>query len=198
MLEDLYKDRLEPLAGNLNRPNWDILIDVNNSGVLFESALDAHKGFVWRIKEDVGGVPAFEMVRDKMQYRRYTNVDRYGLLGLSQINLSDRRVILTEGVSDYFTAKRLCPERNVLGVTTLSGSRVAKAVLVNLFDEFTICADNDAAAVRNTGTANADRFRAFLESYGKRVVVFVPKDGYKDISDNFIGLMRNGRGKEGC
>lgn len=194
MLEDLYKERLEPLVEGLSRPNWDILADLNTTGVVFESALDARKGFVWRIKEEVGGELAFEMVRDKMQYRRYTNVDRYGLLGLSQINVSDRRVVLTEGVSDYFTAKRLCTNENVLGVTTLGGSRVAKAVLVNLFDEFTICSDNDALAARNTGMANSDRFRAFLESYGKRVRVFVPADGYKDISDNYIGLMRNGRG----
>ena len=114
-------------------------------------------------------------------------------MGLSAIDRTDRAVILTEGVSDYFTAKILCPESNVLGVTTLTGSHAAKAILVNLFDTFTICTDNDTGKERNTGYTNSSRFREFLESYGKTVNIFLPSDGYKDISDNFVGkLRRNG------
>lgn len=194
MLRDLYNTAItDSVGGDLSRPNWDILTDINNTGVAFESYLDARKGFAWRIEESVGGEVAFKLVRDKMTMNRFTDADKYGLLGLSEINVSDRRVVLTEGVSDFFTARYLCGGNNVLGVTTLSGSKAAKAILVNMFDEFIICSDNDAKAERNTGLTNSSRFRSFLEGYGKKVSVFIPADGYKDITDNFIGLLKNGR-----
>ena len=190
LLEDLYKDGIESGGVNLNRHNWDILSDIYGGDIVFRSYLDPRKGFAWRITETLDGETVFDLVRDKMTLNRYTNVDKYGLLGLSAIDKADRSVILTEGVSDYFTAKILCPDRNVLGVTTLTGSRTAKTILVNLFDTYIICTDNDTGKERNTGYTNSSRFREFLESYGKNVNIFLPADGYKDISDNFIGKLR--------
>ena len=60
----------------------------------------------------------FSMARSITSHQRNTKVDKYGILGVSLLNLKDTSVILTEGVSDFFTAKILCPDRNVLGVTT--------------------------------------------------------------------------------
>lgn len=190
MLGDLYGNGINSNGIDLNRHNWDILSDMYVGGITFKSYLDPRKGFAWRITETMDGETVFDLIRDKMTLNRYTDTDKYGLLGLSVINTNERSVILTEGVSDYFTAKILCPESNVLGVTTLTGSHVAKTILVNMFDTFTICTDNDTGKERNTGYTNSSRFREFLESYGKTVNIFLPADGYKDISDNFIGKMR--------
>lgn len=191
MLGDLYGNGIKNDGIDLNRHNWDILSDMYDGDITFTSYLDPRKGFAWRITETLDGKTVFDLVRDKMTLNRYTNTDEYGLLGLSAINKHERSVILTEGVSDYFTAKILCPESNVLGVTTLTGSHTAKTILVNMFDTFTICTDNDTGHERNTGYTNSSRFREFLESYGKTVNIFLPSDGYKDISDNFIGKLRN-------
>jgi hypothetical protein len=189
----LYGNGIKAEGVDPNRHNWDVLSELYKGGITFKSYLDPRKGFAWRITETLDGDTVFDLVRDKMTLTRYTDTDRYGLLGLSAIDRTDRAVILTEGVSDYFTAKILCPESNVLGVTTLTGSHAAKAILVNLFDTFTICTDNDTGKERNTGYTNSSRFREFLESYGKTVNIFLPSDGYKDISDNFVGkLRRNG------
>lgn len=196
MLEDLYTDIKDKPGIDLNRHNWDILSDIYKGGILFESQLDPRKGFIWRMSEKIDQEEVFDLVRDKITLNRFTNTDKYGLLGLSQINLKDRNVILTEGVSDYFTAKILCPEENVLGVTTLTGSHTAKAILVNMFDSFILCSDNDTGKERNTGMTNSSRFREFLESYHKKVRVFLPADGYKDISDNYIAKLRDNEKKQ--
>ena len=196
MIKDLYGDTIEsPVAIDSKATNWDNLITLYNSvnkvpSITFEHTLDIHKGFVWKIRETIDGRCVFELMRDKMLKNRYTNVDEYGLLGLSIINPKDRSVILTEGVSDYFSAKFLCPDRNVLGVTTLGGSRIAKMILVNMFDEFCICSDNDTKSERNTGFTNSNRFKMFLEDYGKKIYIFIPASGYKDVSDNLFGKLK--------
>ena len=201
MIKDLYNESIEcPIPIDRNAHNWDNLIAIYNGvgkvpSITFENTLDTHKGFVWKITETLNGEPIFVLMRDKMLKNRYTDVDKYGLLGLSIINPKDRSVILTEGVSDYFSAKFLCPDRNVLGVTTLGGSRIAKMLLVNMFDTFCICSDNDTKGERNTGFTNAGRFKSFLESYGKKIYIFIPASGYKDVSDNLFGKIKcNGQG----
>lgn len=190
MLEDLYNGNLKADGINLDCHNWDILSSIYKGPILFRTEVDVHKGFIWRIQEKFNDDVVFDMIRQKMTLKRYTNIDNYGLLGLSQINKKDRSVILTEGVSDYFTAKILCPDKNVLGVTTLTGSHVAKTILVNMFDFFTLCSDNDTNKDRNTGMTNSSRFRGFLEGYQKTVNVFLPADGFKDISDNYINILK--------
>ena len=84
-------------------------------------------------------------------------------------------------MSDYFTAKLLCPDRNVLGITTLGGSTNAKKIILSLFDSVLICADNDA-----TGMLNATKWKRFLTSYNKSASVFLPPQGKKDITDAFV------------
>lgn len=195
MIKDLYNDRIEcGVPIDRNATNWDNLIAIYNGvckvpTITFESTLDVHKGFIWKIQEKIGSDVVFELFRDKMLRNRYTNVDKYGLLGMSIINPKDRSVVLTEGVSDYFTARFLCPNRNVLGVTTLGGNKTAKTILVNMFDEFCICSDNDTKGERNTGYTNSSRFKSFLESYGKKVYVFLPQSDCKDISDNLFKII---------
>ena len=200
MIKDLYNESIEcPIPFDRNASNWDNLITIYNGvnkvpSITFENTLDVHKGFVWKIRETIGDRCVFELMRDKMLRNRYTNIDEYGLLGLSIINPKDRSVILTEGVSDYFSAKFLCPDRNVLGVTTLGGSRIAKMILVNMFDTFCICSDNDTKGERNTGLTNSNKFKMFLEGYNKRIYIFIPETGYKDVSDNLFGkLVYDGR-----
>lgn len=195
MIKDLNNDNIPcPIKIDKNRQNWDNLIALYNNvnkvdSITYESCLDSKKGFVWKIEERIGGNVSFELIRDKITKNRYTNIDEYGLLGLSVINPSDRSVILTEGVSDYFSARFLCPNKNVLGVTTLGGSRIAKIILVNMFDTFCICSDNDTKGERNTGFTNSNRFKSFLESYGKKVYIYIPQSPYKDISDNLIAKL---------
>ena len=130
------------------------------------------------------------MTRSCVNFYRITHKDTFGLLGLSLINLKDDRVILTEGVSDYFTAKLLCPNINVLGITTLSGSEVAKTILLNLFNKFIICADNDTTAEVNTGMRNAQNLSNLLKEYNKSVKIFTPQTGFKDITDNLIYCLK--------
>jgi len=195
MIKDLYNDSIKcnvPIDSTAH--NWDNLLKLYNTlnkvpTIEFSAYLDARKGFVWRIRETMDDECIFELIRDKVLKNRYTNIDKYGLLGLSIINPLDRSVILTEGVSDYFSAKFLCPDRNVLGVTTLGGSKIAKTILVNMFDEFCICSDNDTKGERNTGFTNANKFKQFLEEYNKRVYIFIPVTGYKDVSDNLMGKL---------
>lgn len=138
-------------------------------------------GFSWKIEEVLEGESVFSMTRSFVTLQRLTDHDKYGLLGVSLLNLSDSSVIITEGVSDYFTAKILCPDRNVLGVTTLGGSSAARKILLSLFNSFCICADNDA-----TGLRNATNWKQFLQRYNKSVTIFTPPAGFKDITDSFI------------
>lgn len=192
MLRDLHTDRSLGYRCLPNKAkNWDHLMYlVNNNKTLFPkidftetSNLD--DGRMWQIREFVGE-ESFVMQRSMIKGHRNTIKDLYGLIGLSSINPKDTSVILTEGVSDYFTAKLLEPKRNVLGVTTLSGSTTAKKILINLFDNFLICADNDATSSKNTGVSNAYNLKKFLESFGKSVTIFTPQVGFKDITDNFV------------
>ena len=162
------------------RENWPILMELWNCFNPRSSVRFFTHQLSWCITEQFNSRPCFFMERDSISKDRNTIIDEYGLLGLSLIDLKQKSVIITEGVSDFFSVKLLCPYRNVLGVTTLGGSRNAKALLLNLFDTFTICADND-----ETGLKNAARWKNFLESYGKQVNIFSSPLG-KDITDSFI------------
>ena len=183
MLETLHTGDIPHFqVGNLKSHNWDILLDLWNKSSIAKNYLRLYKDSLdWHIEEFSPEGKGFHMTRNLLSKDRRTIVDDYGLLGLSLINLQDKSVIITEGVSDYFTAKLLCPNRNVLGITTLGGSAKAKVILLNLFDSFLICADNDS-----TGLTNAHRWKRFLTNYNKSVSIFTPSSSYKDITDNFI------------
>lgn len=171
--------------------NWDVLQQIYNlnrdlfGSITFDKVEDPRDGICWRIKESVAD-GNFLMQRSCITKQRNTIEDTYGLLGLSLIDPKDDSVILTEGVSDFFTAKFLEPTRNVLGVTTLSGSVTAKKLILSLFNKILICSDNDALAERNTGITNSAAMRKFYSNYLKSVTIFTPQPGFKDITDNLI------------
>lgn len=174
--------------------NWDTLLclwNINNpeNDIHFSEYEHPDFGISWSIREQLKS-GEFWMTRSKVTNMRNTIKDDFGLLGLSLINPKDDKVILTEGVSDYFTAKLLCPQNNVLGVTTLGGSTNAKKILLNLFNKFIICSDNDVKGSINTGLNNAQNWKKFLSSFGKSVSIFIPQTGCKDITENFIKILK--------
>lgn len=136
----------------------------------------------WRISESFTGPPHFELRRDVISLRRYTDIDIYGVLGLSLINPQKPTVILTEGVSDYISTKLLYPDTNVLGITQLGGSDTAKLLLLSLFDKFIICVDNDEA-----GLKNGLNWKNFLLPYNKQVKLWKTQAPHcKDVTDEFL------------
>lgn len=164
---------------------WEVLRALWNS--LPESSLEfTIDNLGWRIEEHIEDDKVFSLRRDVVTQRRYTDIDKYGLLGLSLINPQDTTVAITEGVSDYISTKLLKPNTNVLGVTTLGGSALAKKILVSIFDRFVVIADND-----ETGVSNAMRWKKFLESYNKKVKIWKTSNSrFKDITDQFLFNLR--------
>lgn len=175
----------EPITFNVPRKQvfkWTILSDLwKDNSITFSQEVDG-----WRIREVLEGTELFSLRRDYITNNRYTDTDLLGLLGVSLLNLNERSVFITEGVSDYFTAKLLLPKCNVLGVTQLGGSKNAKKMLISLFNEVTILADNDVA-----GLANANRWSLFLSEYGIKTNMWQSSIG-KDITDEFIFNLRLG------
>lgn len=165
--------------------NWDILCSFDY-GPDLTLKQGTYKNIPhWRIQEIWEGEVVFKMLRNKVTLQRDTKIDNYGLLGVSNLNLDSQCCILTEGVSDYFCARLLFPNVNVLGVTTLTGSVVAKSILLSLFDDYTIISDNDSNKVLNTGLTSSFKLKSFLQSYGKNVSVVLP-DSKLDLSDEFV------------
>ena len=181
----------------MNIPNPDIKFDIQGNanwdklshlwGQLGCKSLDFHnEDFKWIIRERFEDQEFFAFERNKMTTQRITVLDTYGLLGLSLINPKDTSVIITEGVSDFFTAKLNNPDKNVLGITTLGGNHKAREILLNLFDHFTICADNDVdSSTKVTGLANAMKWKTLFKSYNKECIIHLPECG-KDITDEFF------------
>lgn len=186
MIKDLESGVLpsgyEYLAGG---PEWGQLISLWNQspfkdGVKFSECEIQNSGWSWLIHERCGEY-LFEMSRSQITGVRLTNSNDLGLLGLSLINPKDDRVILTEGVSDYFTMKLNCPDMNVLGLTNLGGSVRARVIILNLFNKVLYSCDNDEA-----GRSGAYKLKSWLEGYGKRVKIWTPPIGCKDVTDLFM------------
>lgn len=159
--------------------NWAILSEIyaNRFPTISFSVEDAD----WVIRETFESECVFELHRNIFTMNRITEIDKYGLLGVSILDLSNKSVILTEGVSDWFTTKLQHPTENVLGVTNLGGSHFAKCILINCFQVFDFIADNDA-----TGMNNVFRWKQFLTSKGKEVNIYQPESSFKDTTDEFI------------
>lgn len=126
----------------------------------------------------------FILQRDLLTFQRKTLKDTYGILGLSLIDPSNSSVFITEGVSDYFTAKLLLPNSNVLAFTTLGGSSLSKTLVLSLFNSITLIQDNDS-----TGRSNSTNLSTFFKSYNKSVYIFSPPV-YKDLSESFIQSLK--------
>lgn len=163
---------------NLKQHKWNVLsqlwLRVGSSTLTFECKSDG-----WYINESLFGSPCYQLRRDYVSLQRYTNFDNYGLLGLSMIDFNSREFIITEGVSDFFTTKLLCPSSNVLGVTNLGGSCFAKSFLVSSTSKVKIIADNDP-----TGRLNACKWKELLTSHQISTSIFLPDS--KDITDQFL------------
>lgn len=121
--------------------------------------------------------------------RRMTTIDRYGLVGITAINPYDRRIIVTEGVSDFITTKLCYPDLNVVGFTTLGGNRKAHQILLSLAKELIVVADNDSGKERNTGLLGAIHIKQNFERRGVKVSIIQPELPFKDITQQFIAQL---------
>lgn len=149
-----------------------------NSDVFFVYDEDTLR---WVLQEEMDGCVTFHLERDAITFQRYTDIDEFGLIGLSKIDKNDRSVIITEGVSDYLILKYLYPEYNVLGTTRLTGSLFSKYILVHLFDKVTLFSDNDSMSSRNVGVEASAKLSEFLNSYNIQTnIVMLPT---KDVLD---------------
>lgn len=111
--------------------------------------------------------------------KRYTEVDKFGIIGVSLTDLSNKKLFLTEGISDFLTVKSLYPTRNVWGKTRLSLSRLQAHIISQLFTEVVIIADNDS-----TGLKKASEIDQKLRSLNLNTKIYIPR--YKDITLQLI------------
>lgn len=131
----------------------------------------------------IPGIEVFEQFNNDtlFQYKRhfngkrYTEVDLFGIVGTSLTNLQNKKLYLTEGVSDFLTVKALYPNRNVWGKTRLSLSTLQTHIIAQLFTEVVIIADNDS-----TGLKKASEIDQKLRSTSLQTKIYIPR--YKDIT----------------
>lgn len=172
--------------------NWRLLTRLFNQGHCIEGiTLEALPYYdkvtqpLYRVQEQVGDYK-FDMLRLQVSKRKITYFDDLGLVGLASVNMEANHCFLTEGVSDFMSLKLMRmvtnpDDCNVLGVTKLGGDTNARRLLLTLFDNYTIMADDDV-----TGLKNAASFRQWLIQNGKTVKLTKPMAGSKDISAEFL------------
>lgn len=165
----------------LNQHKWNILRTLwettGNKSLTFTFEPEG-----WFIRESIDTVPVFQLRRDCINLNRYTDLDTFGLLGLSLINLKDSSCIIVEGVSDYISAKLCMPDKNILGVTQLGGSHNAKQILVSMFDNIIICSDNDTA-----GLNSAFKWKTLFDKFNIKSTIWQPSfKQFKDLTDEFL------------
>lgn len=189
---DLYQ--LKPLSGQIDwsEPQWLILERLYNlvkptqswtgkvevGRPLRDDAVD--------VVERIGKNVLFWYQREVFGPRRSTSIDRYGLIGLSALNLRSRQIVLTEGVSDFLSFKMCYPDLNVLGFTTLGGNLKSTKILLTLSDELILISDNDFGKEKNTGLINVMELKTYYESKGKKVSVLFPSAPHKDITQQIM------------
>lgn len=150
---------------------------------------------VERLSQGFSSRVSFWYSRDVGGVGKTTYVNPFGLVGLSRLDFSDRRVILTEGVSDYLSASMVFPSYNILGFTSIGGSRAASRIVASLFDDIVYVSDNDLnASGVNTGVRAAGRVLSFYRDLGKRVSVHLPSVGFKDFTEEFMYRLAVERG----
>lgn len=133
---------------------------------------------------------SFWYSRDVLGRRKYNVADYFGLVGLSLLDRGCRSVIITEGVSDFLSAHMAFPGHNVLGFTTLGGSRAAVSIVSRLFDDIVYICDNDYRSEVNTGVRAALRMQSFFEQLGKRFRVELPPDCAGDFTEWYLSVLR--------
>lgn len=138
----------------------------------------------WILQENASDWVLFRMSRSILFGSRKTEFDRYGVIGLGAVDLGCRELILTEGVSDYISAKLLFPDVNVLGFTKLGGTVLARSIVLSIADRVVICSDNDSEAERNTGMKNAYGIMNWLRDNDVTASIWLPEA--KDLSDTLL------------
>lgn len=186
--------QLKPLSGQIDwsEPQWLILERLYNlvkptqswtgkvevGRPLRDDAVD--------VVERIGKNVLFWYQREVFGPRRSTSIDRYGLIGLSALNLRSRQIVLTEGVSDFLSFKMCYPDLNVLGFTTLGGNLKSTKILLTLSDELILISDNDFGKEKNTGLINVMELKTYYESKGEKVSVLFPSAPHKDITQQIM------------
>lgn len=186
--------QLKPLSGQIDwsEPQWLILERLYNlvkptqswtgkvevGRPLRDDAVD--------VVERIGKNVLFWYQREVFGPRRSTSIDRYGLIGLSALNLRSRQIVLTEGVSDFLSFKMCYPDLNVLGFTTLGGNLKSTKILLTISDELILISDNDFGKEKNTGLINVMELKTYYESKGKKVSVLFPSAPHKDITQQIM------------
>lgn len=186
--------QLKPLASQIDwsEPQWLILEKIYN--LVKSSQSWTEKVEVGRplrddavdVVERIGKDVLFWYQRDVFGSRRSTSIDRYGLIGLSSLNLESRQIVLTEGVSDFLSFKMCYPNLNVLGFTTLGGNLKSTKIILSLSDELVFVSDNDFGKEKNTGLINAMELKTYYEGRGKKVSVLFPTAPHKDITQQIM------------
>ena len=186
--------QLKPLSGQIDwsEPQWLILERLYNLVKPTQSWTGkVEVGHPFRddavdVVERIGKNVLFWYQREVFGLRRSTSIDRYGLIGLSALNLQSRQIVLTEGVSDFLSFKMCYPNLNVLGFTTLGGNLKSTKILLTLSDELILISDNDFGKEKNTGLINAMELKTYYESKGKKVSVLFPSAPHKDNSTDNV------------
>lgn len=121
----------------------------------------------------------FDFTRSCITLNRRTNINLLGMLGLTALDFSNPSIIITEGVSDFFSIKLLNPTLNVLGITNLGGSTLVKQFLITYFSKIVIVADSDSAGVKT-----AISYQKFFSSHSIKSAIYIPSR--KDISQEIL------------
>lgn len=192
MISQLVVNHLNVTHCRLDAPQWVTLFDlVRDNPIQGISLYDSMHPNSIDVKEAIEVLDTFWYSREIGTPKRLTFMDAFGIIGVASLNLKDSSVILTEGVSDFITMKLCYPNSNVLGFTTLSGNRVAKSIVLSLFDSATIISDNDFQKEEgNTGILNAFHIKDLFMSFGKKATIEIPEYPYKDITQLFINQLR--------
>jgi hypothetical protein len=124
----------------------------------------------------------FEYVKYNKGYKSCKK-DLLGFIGFSAINLQDKAVVITEGVSDYLSVKACNPHLNVIGLLNLAGNVKARTFLISCFKNFVYIPDND-----QPGLEAARKLKAFIAGYlpNSRFILIKPEVGYKDITQQIF------------
>lgn len=128
---------------------WDYLQREYTSKFTHSDLKFTSDPYEWRMHETFGGKTTLDYVRNKVSLDRKTVTDLYSMIGLSNLKYGDS-VILTEGVSDYFTAYlTLGSYLDVIGFTKLGGSELSRVFVKSSYKNVFIMADSDEVGLNN-------------------------------------------------
>lgn len=134
---------------------------------------------MWNITESFNETLLFDFTRSVITLNRSTNTNLLGILGVTLLDFSNPTVIITEGVSDFFTIKLLLPSCNVLGITNLKGNSLVKRFLITYFTTIVVVTDSDY-----TGIQTSLYYQSLFSAHNIRTKLYKPTR--KDISQEVL------------